>query len=144
MRESLSADLQPLIADISSWREHWPVAILCAVLLLNLLTAASFWIDKRRARAGGWRIPESTILLLSFLGGWPGGLLASQVLRHKTRKVSFRVKFWAVVALQLGLVVGATRWARVHGWSFQRDAGDEIRISIRENGSTSPWPEHRH
>ncbi|WP_147463771.1 DUF1294 domain-containing protein, partial [Pseudomonas amygdali] len=31
------------------------------------------------------------------LGGWPGALLAQQVFRHKTRKVSFQIVFWLIV-----------------------------------------------
>ncbi len=64
-----------------------------------------FWADKQAARAGRWRVSENVLLGLCFLGGWPGGLFASQLLRHKTSKVSFRVKFWCVVALQIGLVI---------------------------------------
>jgi uncharacterized membrane protein YsdA (DUF1294 family) len=32
------------------------------------------------------------------LGGWPGALLAQQCFRHKTRKVSFQLLFWMIVA----------------------------------------------
>ena len=45
--------------------------------------------------------------LLELLGGWPGGLIAQQVLRHKTRKLSYQVIFWCIVALH-GLA-----WAEV-------------------------------
>ncbi|MGV8663884.1 DUF1294 domain-containing protein, partial [Pseudomonas aeruginosa] len=33
------------------------------------------------------------------LGGWPGALVAQQVFRHKTRKLSFQLVFWGIVLL---------------------------------------------
>jgi len=33
------------------------------------------------------------------LGGWPGALLAQQLFRHKTRKLSYQLLFWAIVLL---------------------------------------------
>jgi uncharacterized membrane protein YsdA (DUF1294 family) len=35
------------------------------------------------------------------VGGWPGAWIAQQAFRHKTRKSSFQVTFWACVALNL-------------------------------------------
>lgn len=35
--------------------------------------------------------------MFELLGGWPGALIAQQKFRHKTRKVSFQVVFWAIV-----------------------------------------------
>ena len=66
---------------------------------LSLFSFFSYRSDKRRAEAGAWRIPESTLHLVDFLGGWPGALIAQQVFRHKTRKVSFQMVFWLIVAL---------------------------------------------
>ena len=57
---------------------------------MNLLTFAAFRADKHRARAGLWRVPETTLLTLSFLGGWPAAKVAQHRLRHKTRKEPFR------------------------------------------------------
>jgi uncharacterized membrane protein YsdA (DUF1294 family) len=53
--------------------------------------------DKRRAQTGAWRIPESTLHLLAFLGGWPGAFLAQRRFRHKTAKLPFQFVFWLIV-----------------------------------------------
>lgn len=74
---------------------------------LSVVSFAAYWIDKRRAVNGGRRIPERTLHVLALLGGWPGAILGQQQLRHKTQKLSFRLVFWLVVVLHLG-VVGAT------------------------------------
>ena len=65
----------------------------------SLLVLALYWRDKRSARQGQWRTPENTLHAVELLGGWPGALLAQQVFRHKTRKVSYQVVFWGIVAL---------------------------------------------
>ncbi|MBT2341142.1 MULTISPECIES: DUF1294 domain-containing protein [Pseudomonas] len=58
-----------------------------------------YWNDKRKARADAWRTPENVLHAVELAGGWPGALLAQQVFRHKTRKVSFQVAFWFIVLL---------------------------------------------
>jgi uncharacterized membrane protein YsdA (DUF1294 family)/cold shock CspA family protein len=73
-----------------------PLAAL-ALLALSCLTAAAYAIDKRAARLGLWRIPESQLHLLELLGGWPGAILAQRLLRHKTRKTAYQVLFWLAV-----------------------------------------------
>lgn len=51
-----------------------------------------------QAKAGEWRIPEKGLHAIELLGGWPGALLAQQVFRHKTRKLSYQLWFWLIVA----------------------------------------------
>ncbi len=75
----------------------YPLAHLVLSVLAYLLYAG----DKRAAVAGTWRTPERTLLLASLLGGWPGAVVAQQVLRHKNRKTSFQVAFWLAVAANL-------------------------------------------
>lgn len=58
-----------------------------------------YWSDKRKARADTWRTPENVLHAVELAGGWPGALLAQQVFRHKTRKVSFQLVFWLIVLL---------------------------------------------
>ncbi len=54
------------------------------------------WDKWRAGRPGARRIAESTLLWASMLGGWPGGLLGILLLRHKSAKTSFLLKFAAV------------------------------------------------
>jgi uncharacterized membrane protein YsdA (DUF1294 family) len=35
--------------------------------------------------------------MFGLIGGWPGALLAQRMLRHKSKKHSFQVTFWATV-----------------------------------------------
>ena len=83
------------------------------VLLLYLVfSACSFFAyqhDKSAAQSNQWRTPESTLHILSILGGWPGALLAQKMFRHKSRKVSFQLVFWITVALNCVGVVWFSR-----------------------------------
>ena len=76
-----------------------PFQVLILYLALSLITFAAYAMDKSAARKGAWRTKESTLHLLSLIGGWPGALVAQQKLRHKSRKKQFMVVFWATVIL---------------------------------------------
>jgi uncharacterized membrane protein YsdA (DUF1294 family) len=67
-------------------------------VLASAVCFAAYARDKAAARRRGPRTPERRLLLLGLAGGWPGGLLAQQVLRHKTAKASFQGWFWCSVA----------------------------------------------
>lgn len=83
----------------------WPVqALLLTYLLMSLVCFVAYWRDKRFAVAGAQRIPESRLHLYELMGGWPGGLLAQRLIRHKNRKLAYQVKFWLIVAVHLGLL----------------------------------------
>jgi uncharacterized membrane protein YsdA (DUF1294 family) len=67
--------------------------------ILSAIAMLLYWRDKRQARADGWRTPEKVLHAVELLGGWPGALLAQQLFRHKTRKLSFQLVFWLIVLL---------------------------------------------
>jgi len=82
--------------------------------LLAWIGATSVWafllfgFDKWRAgRAGARRVAESSLLLASALGGWPGGLLGIVFFRHKSAKLSFQLKFAMAFILWAAFVAGA-------------------------------------
>lgn len=85
---------------------QWAVLLYGAASILCFLVYA---LDKAAARAGRWRAPERTLLGLGLIGGWPGGLLAQQMFRHKIRKPPFmRVFVGTVIANLVVLVLIAT------------------------------------
>ncbi|ROM70355.1 hypothetical protein BK653_00255 [Pseudomonas brassicacearum] len=67
--------------------------------LVSVVAFLLYWSDKRKARTDAWRTPENVLHAVELAGGWPGALLAQQVFRHKTRKVSFQMAFWFIVLL---------------------------------------------
>ena len=65
--------------------------------LISLLTYLVYRHDKKRAEAGGWRTPESTLHMLELLGDWPAAFLAQRTFRHKTSKTAYQVTFWIII-----------------------------------------------
>lgn len=87
-------------------------AVVLAYALASVVALALYAFDKRRAVRGGRRVPERTLHAVEALGGWPGALLASAWLRHKTRKTSFRVVRALIVALHVAVWVLVLRARR--------------------------------
>lgn len=65
--------------------------------LMSAVAFASYWVDKRRAERGRWRISESTLHAIELLGGWPGAWAAQHVFRHKRQKRAYLIVFWLIV-----------------------------------------------
>ena len=93
------------LAIAVDWRWHPPAWILAPYLGLSALSFLAYWLDKEAARAQASRTPESTLHLLALAGGWPGALLAQQLLRHKSAKAAFRRTFWGTVVVNVAAFV---------------------------------------
>ena len=72
---------------------------LAAYVLMSAVAFAMYWIDKRRAVRGDWRISETTLHGIELLGGWPGAWIAQRVFHHKGKKTRYLVVFWAIVGI---------------------------------------------
>jgi uncharacterized membrane protein YsdA (DUF1294 family) len=81
-----------------------PLGILVLYLAASAASVVVYAIDKSAARNGRWRIAESTLHLLSVIGGWPGALIAQRLFRHKSRKPSFQAAFLFTVVLNCALL----------------------------------------
>jgi uncharacterized membrane protein YsdA (DUF1294 family)/cold shock CspA family protein len=105
------------LAVAVTWRV--PGWVAAAYLALSVASFMLYAADKTAASTGARRTPERMLLAVGLLGGWPGGLVAQQLLRHKSIKSSFRSGFWATVAANVVAFVGlsspwlgAWRWMR--------------------------------
>lgn len=78
-----------------------PAWLPVAYLMLGVASIAVYWFDKRAAEAGRWRVRETSLHIIDAIGGIAGGLIAQQLLRHKTSKRSFII---ATTLIALGHV----------------------------------------
>ncbi|MGF0237891.1 DUF1294 domain-containing protein [Rhodococcus sp. IEGM1300] len=89
----------PLYGSLSFWWRAISVIPLAAYGVISVLAFFLYWRDKRKAREAHWRTPENVLHAVELAGGWPGALIAQQLFRHKTRKISFQLIFWAIVLM---------------------------------------------
>lgn len=75
------------------------------VIAMNIAAFVLMGEDKRRARAGEWRISEKVLFLVTALFGGLGGTLGMLVYRHKTKHWYFRRGFPALLAIQIVLLL---------------------------------------
>jgi uncharacterized membrane protein YsdA (DUF1294 family)/cold shock CspA family protein len=68
-------------------------------IIFSVLCFFVYVYDKQMAIHGGWRIQESSLHWLEFIGGWPGALIAQMIIGHKNSKGTFQFIFWAIVML---------------------------------------------
>jgi uncharacterized membrane protein YsdA (DUF1294 family) len=87
-------------------------AYLIIVAVMSLVCFLAYGMDKRRAGNGSRRVSERTLHVMAFLGGWPGALIGQRQFRHKTQKGSFRIVFWLLVVVHIG-IVGAVAYRMV-------------------------------
>lgn len=74
-------------------------------LAVGVVTFFVYAKDKKAAINGNWRVPEKTLHIFSFAGGWLGALIAQDKLRHKTKKQPFRAIYWLTVAMNVAAFV---------------------------------------
>ncbi|QJI29166.1 DUF1294 domain-containing protein [Pseudomonas sp. ADAK18] len=89
----------PLFGSALLWYRGVSLIPLVAYGTVSVVAFFLYWSDKRKAREDSWRTPENVLHAVELAGGWPGALIAQQVFRHKTRKVSYQVVFWLIVLL---------------------------------------------
>ena len=83
-------------------------SVIAYYVLMSVVAFSLYWVDKRRAARGDWRVSERTLHTIELLGGWPGAWLAQGVFRHKRQKTQYLVVFWLIVAVHvLGWAVTA-------------------------------------
>lgn len=89
------------------------VEIIIAVYLvfINIVAAAVTVSDKKKALVHSWRVKESTLLIISALGGSLGMYITMKTIRHKTKKKKFMVGIPLIFILQV-LIIGAVLYIK--------------------------------
>lgn len=81
------------------------IALLIYWALISLIAVAVCAWDKHRAKKGGRRVPERTLLLLCVLGGSAAFWAAMYLFHHKTRKPKFYLGVPAILIVQVAVVI---------------------------------------
>lgn len=90
------------ILSISGWLNGM------VVLFISIINVMTYWFysqDKEAAQFNRRRVPENTLHILAFLGGWPAAWLAQQRLRHKTQKQPFRNIYFCTIVFNILLIL---------------------------------------
>lgn len=72
-------------------------------IIINVVTAAVYFADKRFAVAHRWRVPERVLIGLAFLGGGAGAFFAMTVFRHKTKHIKFIILVPLAILLHMAI-----------------------------------------
>ena len=86
------------------------ILIWCSVM--SFICFMAMGIDKLKARAGKWRIPERTLFLLAAMGGALGGMLGMLAFRHKTKHKSLVIGTPLLLLLNISCIAGIICLAR--------------------------------
>jgi uncharacterized membrane protein YsdA (DUF1294 family) len=78
--------------------------LLLYLIVVNIICLLLFFIDKRRAQSGRYRIRERTLFLWALAGGGLGGWLGMYLFRHKTRHLKFKFGLPLIILLQLAIM----------------------------------------
>ena len=71
------------------------------LIAINAFGFLFMLIDKIKARRKKWRIPESTLMGIAFIGGSIGSLIGMYTFRHKTRHPQFTLGIPLIIAFQI-------------------------------------------
>ncbi|MES2469290.1 MAG: DUF1294 domain-containing protein [Verrucomicrobiota bacterium] len=122
-----------IVPGVAGWAYDFNTPAWGAYFLgVNALAWRSYANDKRRAREGLWRVPESTLHFLEVIGGWPAAFLAQRRLRHKSSKSSYQFAFWFIV-----LLYQLTAWDALHRWKYSRMLWPELEAGWSEESHYS-------
>lgn len=74
------------------------------LLLINIIAFIIIYIDKQKAIKHKWRIKESTLFLISIIGGSLGTLIGMYTFHHKTKHIKFTLGIPFILIVQIILI----------------------------------------
>ena len=83
----------------------WSYIYLTYIILMSFTTFMLYYVDKRKATKGKWRIKEVTLLLFSIFGGAAAGYLGMLRFHHKTKHWYFMLINIVFFAVQVAVAI---------------------------------------
>ncbi|MBQ4156101.1 MAG: DUF1294 domain-containing protein, partial [Clostridia bacterium] len=77
------------------------IYFLIYLLIINIVTAFLFLIDKIKAKTNAFRTREKTLIMFCLFGGALGGLFSMVVFNHKIRKPKFLISIPLLVIIYI-------------------------------------------
>ncbi|GFI23516.1 hypothetical protein IMSAGC011_02305 [Lachnospiraceae bacterium] len=74
-------------------------------IIINIIGFVIMGIDKRKAIKKRWRIRESTLFLIAFVGGSIGAILGMRIFHHKTKHWYFVYGIPLILLIQIAVGV---------------------------------------
>ena len=78
--------------------------IIMAYAVWNVIVFFLYGIDKLKAKAGAWRIPEKTLIMCAVFFGALGAYLGMKTFRHKTKHTKFKVLIPLLLVLNIAII----------------------------------------
>lgn len=75
------------------------------LLVINLIAVILTVYDKHSAQKHKWRVKESTLLIVSALGGSPAMYITMQIIRHKTKHLKFMLGIPLIFFAELTAII---------------------------------------
>ncbi|MDU5111443.1 MAG: DUF1294 domain-containing protein [Clostridium sp.] len=77
------------------------ISLIYYLIFINIISFLTMFVDKKKAIKRKWRIKESTLFLLSIIGGSLGVLLGMYSFRHKTKHIKFTLGTPLILIVQV-------------------------------------------
>ena len=77
--------------DIFSSFNSKELSFLVYIVIINIISFIAFGVDKSKSEKNQWRIKESTLIIISLLGGSSGSMMGMIVFHHKLSKKKFYI-----------------------------------------------------
>lgn len=74
------------------------------LILVNVISFLTFFIDKRRSKNRAYRISESFLITISIIGGSLGSILGMKIFHHKTKKTKFSFGLPIIFLFNIGCI----------------------------------------
>lgn len=74
------------------------------IVVINIIGWVLPIVDKKRAKNNQWRVRESTLFMVSALGGSLAMYLSMKKYRHKTKHKRFMIGIPAIIVAQLVII----------------------------------------